>query len=108
MSPEIRCVRCQGRKKLYKINNGYSYLNTGGVLVNCPMCLGTGSTKSPQEIIDEIAKRITQVEEKETAICHDCLGENGEKYEIHPVNNSPEKLKDKRKSVKDVEKQTEI
>lgn len=103
MSKEIRCIRCQGRKKLYKINSCYSHVNTGGVLVNCPMCLGTGSMKSSQEIIDEIGNKKNNVEEETTAICHDCLGETEGKYEVLTQAIS-EKLKDKRKSVKDDEK----
>ena len=52
----IRCVRCKGRKKLFKINGIYSYTNTGGVEIQCPMCLGTGSTKSLEEAIQEMKK----------------------------------------------------
>lgn len=50
----IRCVRCKGRKKLFKINAIYSYTNTGGVEIQCPMCLGNGVTKSLEEAIEEI------------------------------------------------------
>jgi len=50
----IRCIRCKGRKKIYKINNGYSYINTGGVQIECPMCLGNGVIKSLEEAIEEI------------------------------------------------------
>lgn len=106
MSEEIRCIRCKGRKKLYKINSVYSHINTGGVLVNCPMCLGTGHTKSTQEIMDEIANRNKDVKE-ETAICHDCLGESDGKYEVLSQTIS-EKLKEKRKGVKDDDKQPEV
>jgi phage FluMu protein Com len=52
----IRCVRCKGRKKLFKINGIYSYTNTGGVEIQCPMCLGNGSTKSLEEALEEIKK----------------------------------------------------
>jgi len=37
-----QCFRCAGRKKLYKSGSGYSKQNTGGVLVDCPLCLGKG------------------------------------------------------------------
>jgi phage FluMu protein Com len=50
----IRCVRCKGRKKLFKMNNGYSYTNTGGVEVKCPLCLGEGFTKPLEQAIEEI------------------------------------------------------
>jgi len=41
----IRCVRCQGAKKLYKVGGGYCQTNNGGALVKCPLCLGEGMTK---------------------------------------------------------------
>jgi uncharacterized protein CbrC (UPF0167 family) len=56
----IRCVRCEGRKKLFKVGSIYSYTNTGGALVECPMCLGTGYTQSLAEALEEIQKSITQ------------------------------------------------
>lgn len=56
----IRCVRCKGRKKLFKINGIYSYTNTGGVEIQCPMCLGNGVTKSLEEAIAEIKKENTK------------------------------------------------
>lgn len=37
-----RCFRCNGAKKLYKVSGGYSAVNMGGVLVDCPLCLGVG------------------------------------------------------------------
>lgn len=52
----IRCVRCKGRKKIFKINGGYTYINMGGVQVECPMCLGTGQTKSIAEVLEELQK----------------------------------------------------
>lgn len=52
----IRCVRCKGRKKLFKVGNIYSYTNTGGVEVNCPMCLGEGQTKSLEHAIEDAKK----------------------------------------------------
>lgn len=59
----IRCVRCQGRKKLFKINSGYSYTNTGGIEVKCPLCLGEGWTK-PLEIAIEEAKQANHKHDK--------------------------------------------
>lgn len=58
----IRCVRCKGRKKLYKINGIYSYTNTGGVEIQCPMCLGTGVTKSLEEALEAVKKEVEKVE----------------------------------------------
>jgi hypothetical protein len=52
----IRCVRCKGRKKLFKFNGIYNYTNTGGVEIQCPMCLGEGVTKSLEEALEEIKK----------------------------------------------------
>lgn len=52
----IRCVRCKGRKKMFKVNSAYSITNTGGVEVQCPICLGTGCTKPLEEAIKEIKK----------------------------------------------------
>jgi phage FluMu protein Com len=55
-SSMIRCVRCKGRKKIFKMNGGYTYVNMGGVQVDCPMCLGTGQTKSITEVLEELQK----------------------------------------------------
>lgn len=52
----IRCVRCKGRKKLFKVGQVYSYTNTGGVEINCPMCLGEGLTASLSDAIEEVKK----------------------------------------------------
>jgi hypothetical protein len=60
----IRCVRCKGRKKLFKMGSIYSYTNTGGIEVKCPMCLGEGHTLSLAEAIKE-AKPITGKNKKE-------------------------------------------
>lgn len=60
-----RCVRCKGRKKLFKLNSIYSYTNTGGVEVECPMCLGTGINKplinACSEIKEEVEKRYEKI-----------------------------------------------
>lgn len=37
-----RCIRCCGRRKLYKTMGGWCFDNTGGTLMNCPMCDGKG------------------------------------------------------------------
>lgn len=41
----VLCLRCRGRKKMYKMGSGYSTENTGGPHVNCPLCLGVGKIK---------------------------------------------------------------
>ena len=41
-SKTMRCIRCDGRKKMYTMNGGYTHANMGGVLVDCPLCLGIG------------------------------------------------------------------
>jgi hypothetical protein len=51
---KVRCIRCQGRKKLYQISSGYSYINTGGKEVDCPMCLGEGIIKTLESTIKDI------------------------------------------------------
>jgi len=53
---EIRCIRCKGRKKIFKTGNAYSYTNTGGIEVKCPLCLGEGVTKSLEAAIEDIKK----------------------------------------------------
>ena len=52
----IKCVRCEGRKKIYKVNSVYSHVNTGGIEIQCPMCLGNGSIKTLEEAIKDIKK----------------------------------------------------
>lgn len=51
-----RCFRCSGRKKMYQIGKTsiWSHENSGGVLKDCPLCLGTGLIdKSAPKIDDE-------------------------------------------------------
>jgi len=55
-----RCIRCRGRKKIYKVRGAYSYTNTGGVEVDCPMCLGEGMIRKlevslPDSFVDACA-----------------------------------------------------
>ena len=53
---KIRCVRCKGRKKIFKVGNAYSYTNMGGVSVDCPLCLGTGYMPTIEEAIEDVKK----------------------------------------------------
>jgi len=46
-----RCFRCQGRKKMYKAGSGYSMIDTGGVEVDCPLCLGVGTIDPPKAVV---------------------------------------------------------
>ena len=63
----IRCMRCHGRKKLYKIMSGYSHINSGGVEVDCPLCLGKGEIKSLEHVSEEITEQVnTEVTKKTT------------------------------------------
>ena len=54
----MRCMRCKGRKKLFKVNSGYTYTNTGGIEVACPLCLGKGEIPPLENIVivDEIVE----------------------------------------------------
>lgn len=42
---ERLCIRCHGRKRLYKAMGGWCFQDMGGVLADCPMCLGEGKIK---------------------------------------------------------------
>lgn len=48
----MRCPRCQGRKKMFKMGAGYSHTNCGGPEVDCPMCLGKGECETPESVIE--------------------------------------------------------
>lgn len=56
----IKCVRCEGRKKIFKVNSGYSHVNTGGIEIQCPMCLGNGEIKTLEEAIKDIKEENKQ------------------------------------------------
>lgn len=58
----IRCIRCRGRKKIYKVGKIYSYTNTGGVEVNCPMCNGEGNIKNIRDGLKEITEKKENLE----------------------------------------------
>lgn len=51
---EMICMRCHGRKKIYKMGAGYSHVDIGGVKVDCPMCLGSGVVKTIEEALKEV------------------------------------------------------
>jgi hypothetical protein len=52
-----RCIRCSGRKKMYKVRGGWSHENSGGTLQDCPLCLGKG-------LIDVIPPKIESTPDK--------------------------------------------
>ena len=54
---KMRCMRCRGRKTVFKVGSGYSHTNTGGVEVDCPMCLGDGKVNTLESAINESAKK---------------------------------------------------
>ena len=62
----MRCPRCGGVRKVYKLGGGYTLTNTGGVHVVCPMCNGNGSVPSMDEALAEKAK-LFDVNKKEDA-----------------------------------------
>jgi hypothetical protein len=50
----MSCMRCRGQKKMYQVgNNAYSTVNSGGILVNCPMCNGEGKVKTLEQVMKE-------------------------------------------------------
>lgn len=60
----VVCMRCLGRKKVYKLGSGYSLANCGGVEIDCPMCSGVGKHKKASEALPEVKAAI----EEETKI----------------------------------------
>ncbi len=45
-----RCFRCSGRKKMYQVGKSgvWTHDNSGGVLKDCPLCLGKGVIDRPE------------------------------------------------------------
>lgn len=68
----IRCVRCKGRKKVFKVNSVYSLVNTGGVQVDCPMCLGTGVNKPILEALLEVTDKKIDKQKSDKIKQKDC------------------------------------
>lgn len=65
---EMKCIRCKGRKKIYKIMGGYSYINTGGIISDCPMCNGKGTVKTIAAFMEDLKKGETDDGRKEPEI----------------------------------------
>lgn len=58
------CMRCRGRKKLFRLGttNVYSFTDSGGVLVTCPMCQGNGTVKTLQAAMLDDSTILTEIE----------------------------------------------
>lgn len=54
------CSKCKGRKTFYTMGGGYSLVNMGGKLVDCPVCEGIGQVV-PE--IPEIKEEVEAIEE---------------------------------------------
>lgn len=63
---QVRCFRCHGRKEIYEINGGYTMINTGGVLVKCPLCAGAGMIEAPRVPDNTKTKTKTKARKKAT------------------------------------------
>ena len=63
-SKMMRCIRCDGRKKMYTMNGGYTHANMGGLQVDCPMCLGKGNIPVLEEAIEEVKKEAIKIKDK--------------------------------------------
>lgn len=66
MSEMIMCPRCHGRQKIYTIPGGYSHVNTGGDLVSCPMCLGSGKVKALEDVLKDVESKKKSSKPKKT------------------------------------------
>lgn len=68
-----RCCRCLGRKKVYKMGGGYSHIDTGGLHVDCPMCLGEGEVK---KLVIETNEIVSNPKQKRIKVQKDAKEEN--------------------------------
>lgn len=64
MTDKMICMRCKGRKKVYRIMGGYSHVNSGGVEIECPMCNGTGKHKTLEAATEELTNKVTTKERR--------------------------------------------
>jgi len=60
----MRCIRCDGKKKMYTMNGGYTHANMGGPQVDCPMCLGKGNIPVLEEAIAEVKNETVKLKDK--------------------------------------------
>lgn len=70
-SKMIRCIRCEGRKKMYTMNGGYTHANMGGIQVDCPLCLGKGKIPAFEEATEEVKKESIKIKDKKEKECKD-------------------------------------
>lgn len=60
------CMRCNGRKQMYRFGSGYTHSNNGGRLVDCPMCLGEGKIKTIEAATKEVEIKIRKKRESKS------------------------------------------
>jgi hypothetical protein len=63
-SKMMRCIRCEGRKKMYMMNGGYTHVNMGALQVDCPLCLGKGQIPFLENAIEEVKKETLKIKDK--------------------------------------------
>ena len=63
-SKTTRCFRCDGRKKMYTMNGGYTHANMGGPQVDCPMCLGKGNIPVLEDALEPVKKETAKLKDK--------------------------------------------
>lgn len=63
-SKMMRCIRCEGRKKMYMMNGGYTHVNMGALQVDCPLCLGKGQIPFLEDAIEEVKKETLKIKDK--------------------------------------------
>jgi hypothetical protein len=64
ISKMMLCMRCDGRKKMYTMNGGYTHANMGGPLVDCPLCLGKGKIPMLEEAPEEVKQETIKSKDK--------------------------------------------
>lgn len=63
-SKMMRCIRCEGRKKMYMMNGGYTHVNMGALQVDCPLCLGKGQIPFLEDAIEDVKKETLKIKDK--------------------------------------------
>lgn len=62
-SGKRRCIRCSGRKKMYSAMGGWTHQNSGGVLKDCPLCLGVGLIDKSTPSIEENETKFEEIKD---------------------------------------------
>lgn len=60
----MRCIRCEGRKKMYMMNGGYTHVNMGALQVDCPLCLGKGQIPFLEDAMEDVKKETLKIKDK--------------------------------------------